>query len=428
MRSASLFSIIALINVQITVAQSVGIGTNTPNTSARLEVSSTTQGILIPTLTSTQRSAVVHPATGLLVFQTDGTPGFYYYTGLAWVNLTNGYQVNEEGVAVSSNYGLTTTLAGTGAAGEIDGPGTVATFSSPEGVAVDASGNIYVADYGNDKIRKITSTGVVSTLAGIDAFGSDDGPVATATFNLPMDVAVDASGNVYVADYNNNKIRKITWSGIVSTLAGSGVQGSTDGTGAAATFHLPTGVAVDASGNVYVADSESNKIRKITPGGVVTTLAGSGSAGNADGSGAAASFNNPRGVTVDAFGNIYVADHGNHKIRKITPAGTVSTLAGSGTLGSTDGIGTAASFRFPHSVAVDVFGNVYVADKSNNKIRKITKAGVVSTLSGSGSSGAADGTGTAASFDQPAGIAVDVSGNIYVADTQNKKIRKIIAQ
>ena len=211
----------------------------------------------------------------------------------------------------------------------------------------------------------------------------------------------------------------------VTTFAGSGSAGSADGTGTAASFYKPSGVAVDGSGNVYVAEYYNHLIRKITSAGVVTTLAGSGSAGSANGTGTAASFYRPYGVAVDGNGNVYVADYYNHLIRKITSAGVVTTLAGSGSQGSADGTGTAASFYNPSGVAVDGSGNVYVADRSNHLIRKITSADVVTTLAGSGSQGSANGTGTAASFTLPYGVAVDASGNVYVADSGNNLIRKI---
>ena len=211
----------------------------------------------------------------------------------------------------------------------------------------------------------------------------------------------------------------------VTTLAGSGSQGSANGTGTAAAFYLPTDVALDGSGNMYVADYNNHLIRKITSAGVVTTFAGSGSEGSADGTGTAASFNQPVGVAVDGSGNVYVADYTNHLIRKITSAGVVTTLAGSGSQGSTNGTGTAASFYHPTGVAVDGSGNVYVGDAGNHLIRKITSAGVVTTLAGSGSLGSANGEGTAASFNYPSGVAVDGSGNVYVGDWGNHLIRKI---
>jgi alpha-tubulin suppressor-like RCC1 family protein/sugar lactone lactonase YvrE len=328
-------------------------------------------------------------------------------------------------LVVSPVVKVVSTLAGSSLTGSADGTGSAASFNQPNGVAVDAAGNVYVPDKLSYKIRKITAAGVVSTLAGSGVAGSADGNGTAASFYVPNGVAVDTSGNVYVADINNNKIRKITAAAVVSTLAGSGAAGSADGTGTAASFSGPAGVAVDAAGNVYVADTYNNKIRKITAAGVVSTLAGSGAIGSADANGTAASFYHPAGVAVDTAGNVVVADQYNHKIRKITAAGVVSTLAGSGVAGSAEGNGIAASFNNPTGVAVDAVGNVVVADYVNNKIRKITPAGVVSTLAGSGVIGSVDGTGTAASFYNPVGVAVDATGNVYVADIFNNKIRKI---
>jgi streptogramin lyase len=321
-----------------------------------------------------------------------------------------------------------TTLAGTaGTYGSADGTGAAARFNNPNGVATDVSGNVYVVDSSNHTIRKIAPAGVVTTLAG-KSFGAD-GTGAEASFYGPRGVATDAGGNVYVADQYNHTIRKITPAGVVTTLAGTaGTYGSADGTGAAARFNSPLGVATDAGGNVYVADQYNHTIRKITPAGVVTTLAGTAEVtGSADGTGAAARFNRPYGVATDASGNVYVGDRFNYTIRKITPAGVVTTLAGTaGTSGGADGTGAAARFNSPLGVATDVSGNVYVADQGNQAIRKITPAGVVTTLAGTaGTYGSADGTGAAASFYQPRGVATDTSGNVYVTDTLNSTIRKI---
>ena len=328
--------------------------------------------------------------------------------------------------------GTVMTLAGSArASGSDDGTGSAARFNAPTGVAVDGSGNVYVADSGNCTIRKITSGGAVTTVAGLaGAGGSDDGMGSSARFDYPEGVAVDGSGDLYVADSENSTIRKVASDGTVTTLAGSaGISGARDGTGSAGQFYYPGGVAVDGSGNVFVADTWNNSIRKITTAAVVTTLAGQTSIGSVDGTGNAARFNEPWGVAADRPGNIYVADAGNHTIRKITSNGTVSTLAGSaGASGSDDGMGSAARFNFPEDVAVDGSGNVYVADSGNDLIRKITSDGTVSTLAGSaGASGSADGMGSAARFYSPQGVAVDGSGNVYVADSRNFTIRKITA-
>ena len=314
---------------------------------------------------------------------------------------------------------VVTTLAGS-INGFADGIGAAAKFSYPYAVTMDASGNLLVADYYNHKIRKITPTGVVTTIAG-STKGFADGTGTAAQFYFPTDLAVDASGNIYVVDQSNHKIRKISPTGAVTSFAGS-TSGFADGTGSAAKFNYPSGVTVDASGNVYVGDEGNVKIRKITPAGEVTTLAGS-TVGFADGPGVTAKFQNPTGLAVDATGNVYVADGGNHKIRKITPAGDVTTLAGS-TIGYTDGTSMLAKFNNPTDVTLDASDNVYVADYSNYKIRKITPGGAVTTLAGS-TAGFADGTGIAAQFNYPSRVAVDASGTIYVADPFNHLIRKI---
>ena len=321
--------------------------------------------------------------------------------------------------------GVISTFAGTGTAGHQEGANTAAQFNTPYGVAVDPSGNVYVADSGNNRIRKITSRGVVSTFAGTGTAGHREGASTAAPFDTPFDVAMDPSGTLYVADTDNHRIREITPGGVVTTLAGSGIQGFANGAGTAAQFDGPSGVAVDSSGNVYVADYGNDRIRRITPEGVVTTLAGSGIRGFANGAGTAAQFDGPSGVAVDSSDNLYVADYGNDRIRKIIiSTKVVSTLAGS-TWGYKEGTGTAALFRSPYDVAVDSSGNVYVADKDNHRIRKIIiSTKMVSTLAGS-TWGYKDATGAAARFRDPIGMTVDSSDNLYVADAGNNRIRRI---
>lgn len=317
-------------------------------------------------------------------------------------------------------------------AGSADGPAAAARFFHPTGVGLDRAGNIYVADLGNHTIRKITPSGVVSTVAGPGSFhvrGYADGTGSAVRFNHPSGVAVDSFGNVFVADMGNNVIRKITPNGLVSTFAGMYLQsGKADGVGSAARFAAPHGITIDAADNLYVADVALFNIRKITPAGQVTTIAGLAyNRGSADGTGTDARFDTPRGVAVDGAGNLYVADTDNETIRKIDRAGRVTTLAGlAGSSGSEDGTGSSARFERPHGVAVDPAGNVYVADWLGNTIRKITPGGVVTTVGGFAgdfSHGSTDGIGRVARFDTPKGVAVDSAGQLYVADYANSTIR-----
>ena len=314
--------------------------------------------------------------------------------------------------------------------GSLDGPALSARFYSPSSLAMDANGSVYVADTSNSAIRKITG-GVVSTLAGsAGLFGYADGTGAAARFGYPSGIGVDASGNVYVADPYYQDIRKITPAGVVTTLAGwPGAAGSADGTGSAARFNWPSRVVVDGSGNVLVADTNNFTIRKITPAGVVTTLAGSpGVSGSTDGTGSAARFNGPTGLVLDAAGNVYISDQRNHTIRKMTAAGVVTTVAGlAGTLGSIDGTGSAARFYYPDGLTLDrSTGDLYVAEVGNQIIRKVTAAGVVTTLAGApGILGSADGPASSARFTSPAGVALLADGSLLIADTGNHTLRSL---
>jgi len=305
------------------------------------------------------------------------------------------------------------------------GDGSLSQLGLPAGIAVDAAGTLYVADANNDRIRKITPAGVITTLAGMPISAFADGDATHARFNHPAGVAVDAAGIVYVADLRNHRIRRITPQGDVNTLAGDGIPLFANGTGTQARFNAPTGIAIDAAGILYVADADNNRIRKIMPGGIVSTLAGSGVPGFADGADSVAQFNYPTGVAVDTLGNVFVADANNHRIRKVTPAGVVSTLAGSGDQGFANNTGLLAKFNYPTALAVDVSGNIYVADNNNHRIRKITTARVVSTVAGTGVAGFADGRDTVAQFNFPDGIAIGPSGALYIGDQWNNRIRKI---
>jgi len=326
----------------------------------------------------------------------------------------------------------TSILAGQpGVAGLEDGPGDQAHFWLPNSVAVDQTGNVYVADTASHTIRKIAPDGTVTTLAGLSgSHGTTDGVGGQARFSAPFGVAVDAAGTVFVADTANNTIRHITAAGVVTTLAGvAGQAGATDGSGDQARFRNPWSLTVDGQGNVFVADMSNNTIRKITPAGVVSTLAGrAGVSGHADGPASQARFNSPFGVAVDPAGDVYVSDSGNHAIRMISPEGMVSTVAGlPGYPGNTDGTGDAARFWNPQGLTVDADGTVFVADTGNQTIRKITLDGDVTTLAGlAGTSGTNDASGSAARFNSPAGITVDAADHIYVADTGNHTIRKLV--
>jgi sugar lactone lactonase YvrE len=305
---------------------------------------------------------------------------------------------------------------------------SIASFNEPTAIALDAAGNIYVADYGNNQVREISTAGVVTTLAGSGTAGSLNGMPMNATFNGPTGLSLDASGNVYVADNNNNQIREISRTGAVSTVAGSDSSGAVDGIGANAYFFAPTGIVTDATGNLYVTDAGNDLIRKVIPSsGQVSTVAGNANPGDANGALLSATFNNPSGIAIDGSGNLYVADMLNNMIREINlNTSLVSTLAGAGdTTASINAPDSSASFYYPTGVAIDASGNVYVAEYVSNLIRKIGVNGQVTTFAGSGTAGQADSTGTSATFNGPSGLTIDKSGNLYVADTYNNVIRKI---
>lgn len=304
-----------------------------------------------------------------------------------------------------------TTIAGNGQTGFADGAAVSAEFNNPSGIAKDTAGNVYVADKYNNRIRKISTDGMVSTFAGSGAVGFADGTGTAAQFASPAYVAIDAWGNIFVSDGSNHAIRKITPGGIVTTFAGSGVAGYANGTGTAAQFNFPQGIAVDKAGNIYVADNANHRIRKISPDAVVTTFAGSGVSGTADGNTTDAQFIQPRAVAPDASGNVYVSDF-YAPLRKISASGMVSTIAAQG---------------FHGGIAVDPSGNIFtptILSNTENYILKITVSGTAIIIAG-GTNGFLDSTGNEAKFSFPDGIAMDDTGNIYVADEGNNRIRKM---
>lgn len=325
-------------------------------------------------------------------------------------------------------YGVTTLAGWPGWSGYADGQGSNSRFNFVGSVRTDPTGTIWVCDASNNTIRKVTPAGVVTTYAGSPGVaGSTDGTTSAARFNGPAGVGIDAAGNIYVAEAQNYTIRKITPAGIVSTLAGTaGVRGHADGTGAAASFYDPENLALDSAGNIYVADGLGNSVRKVTPAGVVTTLAGSATAGSADGTGSSARFDFLAGIAVDSTGNVYVGDFNNCTVRKINAAGTVTTLAGTaGVAGFLDGTGASARFKGPSGMAVDGAGNLFVADQANNAIRKITPSGTVTTLAGTTTAENIDGPLASARFNFPADVAIDSNGIMYIADGMNCTVRRI---
>ncbi|MDR3417622.1 MAG: NHL repeat-containing protein [Nevskia sp.] len=326
----------------------------------------------------------------------------------------------------------------------VDGAGPEARFSNPQGLAFDAKGNLYVADTGDHIIRKVTPSGQVTTIAGSSGQrGTVDGAGSNARFSLPNAIAVDKQGNLYVADSFNETIRKISPDGKVTTIAGmAGQPGITDGIGVNAKFDFPRGLAIDLNGTLFV--TAENAIRKITPDGVVSTLAGNSAhyrpgtkeeadqVGSRDGLGVQARFDSPAGITIDKDGNLYVADEGNDMIRKVTPDGNVSTIAGAPPNlalrreGSVDGRGLDARFFVPDSVAIDSSRNLYVADRNSHTIRKIAPSGEITTIAGAaGQPGSEDGVGASARFVLPSGLAIDANDNIFVSDSADCTIRKI---
>jgi uncharacterized protein (TIGR03437 family) len=340
---------------------------------------------------------------------------------------------------VISGTGAINTVAGNGIQGFAGdgGAATSAWLSGPIGVATDAGGNFYIADADYFRIRKVASAGVISTVAGNGTIGfsGDGGPATSAALFPPLNtyqgIAADAAGNLYIADSQNNRVRKVNTAGIISTIAGTGL-GIASGDGGPATsagLSVPLGVAVDALGNLYIAETLSARVRKVNPAGIISTFAGSGGLGFSGDGGPAtsATFNAPTAVAVDAAGNVYIADSTAARVRKVNAAGVIATVAGNGTHGSSGDGGPATSASLdPLGMAVDSAGNIFIAD-ANNRIRKVNTAGIISTISGDGRSGFAGDGGPAvnAEFASPADVALSASGDLYIADSGNSRVRKI---
>ena len=339
-------------------------------------------------------------------------------------------------IGVAQPGGIITTIAGNGAAG-YGGDGGQATAASlqPESVAMDRTGNLFIADTRNQRIREVTPDGVIGTVAGNGTWGfsGDKAPAIFAQFNYPYDVAVDSMGNLFIADYLNNRIRKVSPYGIITTIAGTGTPGygGDGGPATSAYLHAPYGVAVDTAGNLFIADSNNERIRKVTPEGVISTVAGTGARGFGGDGGPATSaqFYTPRGIAVDTTGNLFIADINNNRIRKVTPGGVISTVAGNGVrgFGGDGGPATSALLNFPLGVAVDTAGYLFIADSDNNRIRRVTPGGIIATIAGNGVRGfGGDGDqATAAYLNAPIGLAVDAEGNLYIADAGNRCVRKV---
>jgi len=335
---------------------------------------------------------------------------------------------------------IITTVAGNGALGYSGdgGAATNATLGNPYGVAVDSHGNVFIADTGNQRIREVGTNGIITTVAGNGALGySGDGGAATnATLGNPYGVAVDAYGNVYIADTGNDRIREVGTNGVITTVAGNGTLGYSGDGGAAtnATLGHPYGVAVDSHGNVFIADAGNQRIREVGTNGNIATVAGNGTLGYSGDGGAAtnASINQPRSVAVDAFGNLFIADAGNNCIREVDTNGIIATVAGIGTVGYSGdgGSATEAELNNPTAVAVDGMGDIFMADSGNNCIREVDVSGVISTVAGNGTS-AFSGDGTLAmeaELNDPVAVALDETGNAFIADSGNNRIREVVLQ
>ena len=334
--------------------------------------------------------------------------------------------------------GMITTVAGNGAPGDSGdgGPASQADLFYPSGVAADSSGNLFIADEQNDRVRQVGSNGMITTVAGTGrpGYSGDGGPATQAELDCPAGAAVDASGNLFIADAFNQRIRQVGSNGMITTVAGTGTQGYAGDGGPATQAELdcPVGVAVDTVGNLFIADAANQRIREVGTNGMITTVAGTGTQGYAGDGGPAtqAGLDYPQGVAVDASGNLFIADAFNQRIREVGTNGMITTVAGTGTQGyaGDGGPATNAELYTPFGVTVDASGNLFIADGSNERIRKVGTNGMITTVAGNGTPGDSGDGGPAsqAELDYPAGVAVDASGSLFIADQRNNRIREVV--
>ncbi len=404
--------------------------------------------------TSRAQGVITTVAGSTWVFRGEGRPGtaapLGQIRGVAVDSAGNVYasDVGDNGVVKISTDGIVTLFAGNGFydyAGD-GGPARGASLYNPQGLAVDTGGNLFLADRDNQVVRKISPGGTITTVAGNGSFGSsgDGGPATAARLASPVAVALDGAGNLYIAELDGHRIRKVSLNGTITTVAGSGPIGDgqggftgDNGPATSARLNSPSGVAVDTAGNIYIADSANHRIRKVSTAGTITTAAGGGSSSLGDnGPATSASLSFPRDVAVNTAGNLFIVDNYNQRIRKVTPGGTITTVAGSGATGfgagsfsGDGGPATSARLNSPTGIAVDSAGNLYIADNDNYRVRKVTAAGTMSTLAGNGLFKFAGdgGPATSASLYGPSSAVVDPSGNLYITDTNNNRIRKVDA-
>ncbi len=341
------------------------------------------------------------------------------------------------GPALAFTPGIISTLAGNGTPGYLgdNGQATGAEMSAPTGVTMDGAGNLYIADSQNNRVRKVSPTGAITTVAGTGTAGysGDNNPAISATLNGPRGVALDGAGNLYISDTNNNVVRQVSTTGIITTIAGTGTLGYIGYGGPATTAQLasPYGLTVDGGGNLYIADSGNSVVRKVTPSGLITTVAGVGISGYSGNGGSAtrAELASPNGVAVDTAGNLYIADSGNNVIRKVNAGGTITTIVGNGTSGylGDGGAATSAELASPAGVAIDTAGNLYIADTANAAVREVSTTGTINTVAGYGLSAYTGDAGPAtyATLNGPTSVAVSGLGNMYIADAANNVVRKV---